>query len=49
MQKKRKKMQTRVTVLTLEIRCIENHAFPEAFNIFRDLSLELSITITGDI
>ena len=45
-----KEMQNKgVTELTFEIRCIENYAFLEAFIIFRDLSVELSVIITGDI
>ena len=38
-----------VTVLTFKIRCIENHVFLEAFIFFYDLSLELSVILTGDI
>ena len=38
-----------VTELTFKIRCIENYAFLEAFIIFRDLNVELSVIITGDI
>ena len=45
-----KEMQNKgVTELTFEIRCIEYYAFLEAFIIFRDLSVELSVIITGDI
>ena len=32
-----------VAVLTFEIRCNKNHAFLDAFIIFHDLSLELSV------
>ena len=49
MYKKEKYAKQGVTVLTFEIRCIENHAFLETLIIFHDLSLELSVTITSDI
>ena len=49
MPKKEKIQKKGVTVLIFEIRCIENHALLEAFILFHDPTLELSVIITGDI
>ena len=49
MQKYRDEQNREVAVLTFEIRCNEDYVPLEAFIMLNDLTLELSVIITGDI